>query len=194
MTDSYNFIERAKSKTKELGYNITQEALEHINEITLSLQSAIGNELVLATFIPMIPSLIIDEAKRRIFDREVLDLGNRLDSVRDIINHKFIQSDEGRKIFQTLIEEIIHKSEQGKIQHLKQFIVFSYTQENPNELLLRNYRRILLQMDFVHIQLWGTLIQPSEIIQKYVDSKERPSNEQLHIPYDFNADVDAKCE
>ncbi len=181
-----NFIELAKNKAKELGISVTQEALIYVNEITAYLQASIGNELVLATFVPMIPSLIADEVKRKIFDKHVSNLGNRLNDHSVDLNRDFIQSLEGRRIFQNLIDEIINKADEKKIEYLKNFIISAYTDKDPQEVFIRRSRTILLQMDQSHIQLLSALIKPAEIIRKAVDDKENPSREQFFIPGDFN--------
>jgi len=184
--DKQNFIELAKNKAKELGISVTDAALNHVNEITALLQASIGNELVLATFVPMIPSLIADKVKRKIFDKHVSNLGNRLNEHFADLNKDFIQSLEGRRIFQNLIEEIINKADEKKIEYLKNFIISVYIDKDPQEVVIRRSRTILLQMDQSHIQLLSALVKPARIIRKAVEDKPNPRKSHFFMPGDFN--------
>lgn len=189
MTDirnSKSFIELAKAKSNELGHNIAQKSLEHIDKITTTLQACIGNELVIATFIPMIPSLIVDEVKRRVFDKEISDLGEQLNSHRDKLNLQFIQSDEGRKIFQTLIDEILSRADGEKIHYLKKFIVSSYTQENPSDVISRHYRNILLQMDSIHLQILSVISNPQSMALDIIKKTLSENKDSFKIVSSYN--------
>ena len=55
--NSESFIEIAKTKSKEIGQTITQKALEHVDQVTATLQASIGNELVIANIHPNDPIL-----------------------------------------------------------------------------------------------------------------------------------------
>ena len=66
-----HFLEKFKTKSKELGFEITSELITSLSQTTSLLQASIGNELVIATFAPMIPKLIYDEVTKRLFLTEV---------------------------------------------------------------------------------------------------------------------------
>jgi hypothetical protein len=185
------FIKLAKSKSKELGQTITSIALENINSITSTMQASLGNELIIATVIPMIPSLALDEVKKRIFDTEMQDLGQKLYHNRDQLNHNFIESVEGRKLFQDILQEIINKSEQEKIQYQKQFLVSSFILETPDQLKLKKYREILLQMTSLDVKLLHLFCEPEDFIRqlritKYKLHEEQGGDTQLLLPMNLN--------
>lgn len=193
-----NFLEKIKTKSKEFGIVITSELLDNLNQTTSLLQASLGNELVIATFAPMIPQLIFDEVKKRLFTIEIADLGNRLSQVKQDLNHDFINSDEGRKLFQQSVEEIINNAEKDKIEYIKKFITSSFTLEDPQEIKLKKYREILIQMTSLDIQLLQLFCKPQEFIHQLRPIKNKLEDEgkatyQLLLPidmHDYNFKVD----
>lgn len=189
--NSGRFLAVLKSRTKELRYHITDEILSNVNHSTALLQASLGNELIIATFIPMIPQLIFDQVKKRIFDKEIPDLGDRLHSVNEKLNHEFINSIEGRRLFQKSVEEIISNSDDKKIEYLKQFITSSFTLEDPQEIKLKKYREILIQMTSLDIKLLELFCKPQKFIQelrsiKHKRDDKRKTTYQLLLPEDLN--------
>lgn len=185
------FLDALRTKTKELGSAISIELLENINHTTTLLQASIGNELVIATFIPMIPQLIFDKIKKRIFDKEIADLGNRLHKVKDELNYEFINSIEGRRLFQKTVEEIITNAEDEKIEYFKQFITTSFTLEKPQELKLKKFREILLQMTTFDVKLLQLFCKSQKFIHELRPIKDKLNDEgkatyQLLLPIDLN--------
>ena len=98
----------------------------------------------------------------------------------------FIQSDEGRKIFQTLIEEILNKADDEKIHFLKKFIIFSYTQEKPSEVISRHYRNILLQMDSIHLQILSVISNPQNVSLDIIKKTLSEGKDSFKIVDNYN--------
>lgn len=126
-----NFITLFRNRIHEAGIILKEEVLNLMNNSGILFSSLVGNELVIATFAPMIPELIFDEVKRRIFADDIHDLAKKLENNKDILNENFIRSDFGRKLFQDVIKEILNESEKDKREYLKRFLVSAYVEQNP---------------------------------------------------------------
>lgn len=186
-----HFLEKFKTKSKELGFEITSELITSLSQTTSLLQASIGNELVIATFAPMIPKLIYDEVTKRLFVTEVSDLGNRLDAIKDKLNYQFIQSDEGSRLFQKIVEEMLTNSEEEKIEYLKRFITSSFVLEHPEELKVKKFREILTQTSSLDLKLLQLFCKPQKFIHELIPTKnklfaERKAIDQLLLPIDLN--------
>jgi hypothetical protein len=136
-----NFLVKIKGKANELGIVVKDELFQLLSKSTMNLQSVVGKELVLATVVPMIPSLIADTLKRELLEKHVPDLGERLKENYSQLNHEFIKTPEGRKLFKETVTQILEETNEEKIEFLKKFLLRSYLVENPDFERIRKYMK-----------------------------------------------------
>lgn len=186
-----SFLEKIQTQSKALGFALTSEVSNQFGSVISGLQASLGHELVIATFGPMILQLILDKAKQKLFVTEISDLGNSLNKVSDQLNLDFINSDEGRKLFQQSVEEIINNAEKDKIEYIKKFITSSFTLGDPQEIKLKKYREILIQMTSLDVQLLQLFCKPQKFIHELRSIKNKLEDEekdtyQLLLPIELN--------
>jgi len=173
-----DFLPKIKDKAKELGFRVTDEIYQCIQKSTVLLPSIVGSDLVIATFVPMIPSLVYDIVKRELFEKNIPDLAELLKQNRNNLNLDFIQSPLGREIFQKTVNQMLEYSKQEKIRHLKLFLINVYSSNNPDEELIQNCQKILLNMEQIHIKLLTILRTPEQILRNIAEQrKQNPRNE-----------------
>lgn len=179
--DKETFLKKLREKLSETGINAKIDILQVIANSTHLMASVVGNEIVIATFMPMIPSLIFDEVKRRVFNTEISDLGNKINKVKDIINPEILESPKGRKLFQNTMQEILEQTDKEKIDSLKALFVNSLINTDVDvenkEILLNILRNLTVR----HIKFLKMFYDPP----KYVESN------QIKITQDSSAPISA---
>ena len=111
----------------------------------------------------MIVPLILecsDHVVRKRFIKHFPDLLNKLESEKLKINEKFLKSAVGQQLLRDTLREIIHEDNEEKIEYLKSFLLNSYVQQNPNEIVIKRYQKLLLQMDSSHLQILSSISSP----------------------------------
>lgn len=164
---------KIKDKTNELGIQVKQEVFDVLSKSVQFLPSVVGNELVLATFVPMIPSLIYDSVKSAIFEKHIPDLGKRLFDEKENLNKDFINSPFGKKLFKDIIGEILEQTNEEKIEYLKKFLVTSYSDKKSDSELIKAFFKILTNMEPIHIKLLTILKNPKEIMTQVANERKK---------------------
>lgn len=126
-----------------------------------------------------------DYGVRKRFLKHFPDLMKRLENEKGRIDQEFVKTETGQQILRDTLREIIRQSDEEKIEALKSFLVSSYLHTNHDELLLKRYHKILLQMDLTHIRILAAFTDPEEVIRQIMKNKN-DRHPQLFIPIDFN--------
>lgn len=149
----------------------------------------------------LMPSIFdsADDLIRKRFLNDVPDLINRLDKIKSQINFAFVKSDDGQKLLRDTIKNIIHETNEEKINYLKQFLISSYTESNPDYAIIKNYYKILENMEPIHIKLLTILKNPEGILRdiagkrrnaRYLDEKRRHGMKNCLIVWNSDDDGD----
>lgn len=162
--DKETFIEKLREKITELGISAKSNILQSIANSSHLMASVVGNELVIATFVPMIPSLIFDEVKKRVFDTEISDLSNRIDEVKNSIIPNFLETTKGRKLFQNTIHEILEQTDKEKLESFKVLLINSLTDLNVSAEEKEIRFNLLRSLTLRHMKFLKMLRNP----EKYV--------------------------
>lgn len=184
-----NLILKIKDRAKEAGIIAKNSFWGWLDKTTYLLPHVVGNELVMAATLPLVPSLIVDTYKRERFQTHVSDLGKRLYDSKEELNSEFIKSVYGRKSFEDTIKSILDETEKEKIESLKNFLLNSYKQQEPDEMLTRFYFDRLCEMDVRHIQI--LLFFENPISNLEIIFNKRKQNNMLHV--DLPKDLNTYC-
>lgn len=184
--ETKNLLVKIKDCAKELGIQAKQEIYASLTKAIQLIPSVVGNELVLATFVPMIPSLLYDTVKREIFEKDISNLGNRLFEEREKINRDFINSPLGRKLFKDIIKEIFEETDKDKIEYQKRFLLNAFIQNLPNIDRLSAYHKILLSLEPPQLRIIGALSNFEETVRQILTKRDES---KPTIPIDLRGDV-----
>lgn len=168
MSDKESFFIQLKEKTQQIGIEAKDEFYKLLNESTCFLPAIIGNDLVLATFVPMIPSLIFDEVKQRLLYKDISDLGEKLSEVKDHIDYDFMKTTKGKRLFQDIIKEILDQTDQEKIDSFKALLINSMVRTNVKTEEKEIRFNILKNLTIRHIKFLKLLRDP----EKYVTNNK----------------------
>lgn len=171
MVDIHRHVTKIKDKANELGIIAKEETFQLLSRSTNLLPSIIGHELVLSTFVPMIPSLIVDSVKRELLEKHVTDLGQRLHENFEKLNKEFIQSKSGRKLFKETINEILEETSDEKIEMQKTFLINSFITRDKNEETIQSYHEILLNLSPIGLHLVQHLMNPEKWVPELFKNK-----------------------
>ncbi len=144
-------------------------------KIIIKITSALSSLAIVEPIGFLIP-LIIDASDiviRKKFLKHLPDLASRISAI-DNLNHRFAESEQVQKLLKDTMKEIIHETNEGKIEYLKQFLVKSYSDENSDTERVTNFFKILLNMEPIHMKLLSVLRNPRDIMVEV--SKQRIQN------------------
>jgi len=127
-----------------------------------------------------------DYTIRKRFTKHIPDLVQKLEENKMNLNEKFIKSEFAQTLLRETIKEIVNEPDEEKIKTLKQFLVSAYVQEDPKEAVLRNYKKILLEMDGMHIQILSVLSNPQKISLDIIKKTLSESKDSFKIAENYN--------
>jgi len=175
--------DKIKDKVQPLGW-LTTEAGRHVMRSVAMIGSfALGDPT--GFILPMIVETA-DITVRKRFIKHVPELVNTLESNRDHLNFEFIKTDLGQKILRDSISNIINETEEEKIQFMKNFLLHSYKQENPDDVFIRTCFSLLSRMDSVHLQILSTFSNPKIPLEKVCHEKINNYVENTGYDYTIN--------
>jgi len=114
--------------------------------------------------------------------KHIPDLANKMEAI-GILNQKYVESEEGRKLLKDTMKQIIHETNEDKIEYLKQFLVKSYSNENTNTERITNYFKILSNMEPIHMKLLSVMRNPREIILAVCEQRKQNPRPEGKRPY-----------
>jgi len=167
-----DLIPQIKEKAKEIGVTAQDNFWNYLTKATQTLPHIVGNEVVIATIVPMIPSLIYDSVKQKLLEKHVPDLGNRLSAEESTLNFEFIHSLEGRKLFQETISQILEQTSEDKIEFYKKLLINAYTLPDPDIELIISYKRILDTLQITDIVILKNLHSPNYVCRKILENNK----------------------
>lgn len=163
------FLVKFKERAKEFGILAKQEFCEMVGKSVELFSASIGNELVLATFVPMIPSLVVDHIKQEIFKEHMPDLATRLLTEQRNLDEKYIQSREGQKLFKDTIKQILDETNDEKIEFLKKFLVNSYVLPDTASEIKYQFLVTLSALTPIELSILRIMFNPTSHVEKIVD-------------------------
>lgn len=129
--------------------------------------------------------LIIDASDivvRRRFLKHLPDLASRISHI-DNLNHGFADSEKGQKLLKDTMKQIIHETNEEKIEYLKQFLVKTYSDENMNTERVTNFFKILSNMEPIHMKLLSVIRNTREIILEVCEQRKQNPRPEGKRPY-----------
>lgn len=172
--------DQIKNKIQQAGSWIYSVDGKTIIKITSMLSS-----LAILEPIGFLIPLIIDASDivvRKRFLKHLPDLASKISNI-DNLNFQFAESEEGQKLLKDTMKQIIHETNEDKIEYLKQFLVKTYSDENSNTERITNYLKILANMEPIHMKLLSVMRNPREIILDVCEQRKQNPRPEGKRPY-----------
>lgn len=172
--------EQIKDKIQQAGSWIYSVDGKTIIKITSALSS-----LAIAEPIGFLIPLIIDASDivvRKRFLKHLPDLASRISNI-DNLNFQFAESEKAQKLLKDALKQIIHETDEEKIEYLKQFLVKTYSDENPNTERVTNFFKILSNMEPIHMKLLSVMKDPRKIILDVCEQRKQNPRPEGKTPY-----------
>jgi hypothetical protein len=115
------------------------------------------------------------------------DLVEKLDREKIDLNMTFIKSELGQQLLRDTIKAFTKETEDRKIEKLKDFLISTYRQQNPDEAFTRASSKRLLEMDSIHMQILSAFNNPENTLRS-ICSQKKPDGQtiKLEIAKDLN--------
>lgn len=160
--------EKIKDKLQPLEWLATETGRHVMRSVAMIGSFALGDPT--GFILPMIIETA-DVTIRNRFIKHVPELVNTLESNRNTLNMEFVKTDLGQKLLRDSIRNIINETEEEKIQYVKNFLLNSYQQENPDDVFIRTCFSLLSRMDSIHLQVLSTFSNPKQPLEKICHEK-----------------------
>lgn len=172
--------DQIKDKIQQAGSWIFSADGKTIIKITSMLSS-----LAILEPIGFLIPLIIDASDivvRKRFLKHLPDLASKISHI-DNLNHVFADSEKGQKLLKDTMKQIIHETNEEKIEYLKQFLVKTYSDEHTDVERVTNFFKILSNMEPIHMKLLSVIKNPREIILEVCEQRKQNPRPEGKRPY-----------
>lgn len=104
--------------------------------------------------------------------KHIPDLANKLQENKEKLHLEFIQGEIGQKLLRDTIQQIIHETNEEKINHLKSFLINAYSDDGDKEVIL-SCQKAFLNMEPIHIKLLSIIKNPKEILREVAEKRKK---------------------